>query len=171
MSKTPLFPLLAAMLACSATAAFGQAPPSFPEGPGKDTVVAVCGGCHAINRLRAGYTPVGWSMIQSMMQNMGAPVASEQWPTVTTYLMKNFPEKPRPPAAIIAGPVQAKITLWDVPTLGSRPHDPLATKDGAIWWAGQLSNKLGRIDPKTGAIREYTLKTPHSGPHGLKRGQ
>ena len=28
--------------------------------------------------------------------------------------------------------------LWDVPTLGSRPHDPLATKDGAIWWTGQL---------------------------------
>jgi virginiamycin B lyase len=83
-------------------------------------------------------------------------------------VMKNFPEKPRPPAVVIAGPVQASIKLWDVPTIGSRPHDPLATKDGAIWWAGQLSNKLGRIDPKTGAIREYSLKTPHSGPHGLK---
>ena len=41
MSKTALFPLLSAMLACGATAAFGQAPPSFPDGPGKDTVVAV----------------------------------------------------------------------------------------------------------------------------------
>ena len=30
-----------------------------------------------------------------------------------------------------------------------------------------VSNVLGRIDPKTGAIREYTLKTPHTGPHGL----
>jgi virginiamycin B lyase len=81
--------------------------------------------------------------------------------------MKAFPERPRPPAAIVTGPVQASVKTWQVPTLGSRPHDPLATRDGAIWWTGQLVNKLGRVDPKTGAIREYTLKTRHSGPHGL----
>ena len=27
---------------------------------------------------------------------------------------------------------------------------------------------LGRVDPKTGEIREFHLKTAHSGPHGLK---
>ncbi|HEY1475987.1 MAG TPA: hypothetical protein VGF53_18110 [Pseudolabrys sp.] len=167
MPNRAVLPIVAAALLGAATAALSQ-PANFPDGPGKDIVVAVCGGCHDINRIRAGYTPAGWNMLQHMMQNMGAPVAPEDWPTVTTYLMKNFPERPRPPAAIIDGPVQASIKLWDVPTLGSRPHDPLASKDGAIWWAGQLSNKLGRIDPKTGAIREYSLKTPHSGPHGLK---
>src|SRR5437016_909075 len=30
-----------------------------------------------------------------------------------------------------------------------------------------MNNVLGRVDPKTGKIREYSLKTPHSGPHGL----
>src|SRR5690348_12345849 len=65
---------------------------NFPDGPGKDTVVAVCNGCHDINRVRAGYTPAGWNMLQHMMQNMGAPVPPEDWPTVTTYLTKNFPE-------------------------------------------------------------------------------
>jgi virginiamycin B lyase len=169
MSNRPIPPFLAAVLLCCASATWSQAATqNFPDGPGKDIVVATCGGCHDINRIRAGYSPAGWNMLQHMMQNMGAPIAPEDWPTVTTYLMKNFPEKPRPPAVVIAGPVQASIKLWDVPTIGSRPHDPLATKDGAIWWAGQLSNKLGRIDPKTGAIREYSLKTPHSGPHGLK---
>jgi virginiamycin B lyase len=160
--------VLVAALLSSASAAWSQpAPPNFPDSPGKDVVVATCGGCHDINRLRAGYSPAGWNMIQHMMQNMAAPVAPEDWPAVVTYLTKNFPERPRPPAAVVAGPVQASIKLWDVPTIGSRPHDPLATKDGAIWWSGQLSNKLGRIDPKTGAIREYTLKSAHSGPHGL----
>jgi virginiamycin B lyase len=160
--------VLVAALLSSASAAWSQpAPPNFPDGPGKDVVVATCGGCHDINRLRAGYSPAGWNMIQHMMQNMAAPVAPEDWPAVVTYLTKNFPERPRPPAAVVAGPVQASIKLWDVPTIGSRPHDPLATKDGAIWWSGQLSNKLGRIDPKTGTIREYTLKSAHSGPHGL----
>ena len=161
------FVLAAALLSSVSTAWSQAAPPNFPDGPGKDVVVATCGGCHDINRLRAGYSPAGWNMIQHMMQNMAAPVAPEDWPVVISYLMKNFPERQRPPAAIVAGPAQASIKLWDVPTIGSRPHDPLATKDGAIWWSGQLSNKLGRVDPKTGTIREYTLKSPHSGPHGL----
>jgi len=30
-----------------------------------------------------------------------------------------------------------------------------------------LANKLGRVDPKTGTIREYTLKSAFTGPHGL----
>jgi virginiamycin B lyase len=152
---------------CFTPAAWGQPGQDFPEGPGKDKVVAVCNGCHDINRVKAGYNAAGWNMLQHMMQNMGAPVEPEDWPVVTSYLMKNFPERPRPPAVQIAGPVQATIRLWDVPTIGSRPHDPLATQDGAIWWTGQLSNKLGRLDPKTGAIREYSLKTPHTAPHGL----
>jgi virginiamycin B lyase len=160
--------LLTSVLLCSASAAWSQqTPPPFPEGPGKEIVVANCGGCHDINRARAGYTPAGWNMLQHMMQNFGAPIAPEDWPIVTTYLAKNFPEPSRPPAVLIPGPAQAAIRMWDVPTLGSRPHDPLAAKDGAIWWTGQLANKLGRVDPKTGAIREYTLKTPHTGPHGL----
>ena len=46
-------------------------------------------------------------------------------------------------------------------------HDPLATADGAIWWTGQSANKLGRLDPRTGEMREYPLKTKLSGPHGL----
>jgi virginiamycin B lyase len=160
--------ILTSSLLCCASAAFSQqARPPFPDGPGKDKFLAVCGGCHDINRARAGYTPAGWNMLQHMMQNFEAPVAPEDWPTLTTYLMNSFPERPRPAAAVIPGPVQASIKLWNVPTIGSRPHDPVATKDGAIWWTGQLANKLGRVDPKNGAIREYTLKTPHTGPHGL----
>jgi virginiamycin B lyase len=168
MSTQTIVPILTAILLGTATAAWSQQPgQDFPEGPGKDTVVKVCNGCHDINRARAGYSPAGWNMLQHMMQNFEAAIPPEEWPTVTTYLMKSFPERPRPPAAIIAGPVQASIKMWDVPTLGSRPHDPAASKDGAIWWSAQLANKLGRVDPKTGAIKEYSLKSPHSGPHGL----
>jgi virginiamycin B lyase len=169
MSRNSFVPALAASLLCSALpVAAQQAQQDFPDGPGKATFVAVCGGCHDINRARAGYTAAGWNTLQHMMQNFDTPVAPEDWPALTSYLIKNFPEKPRPAAALIPGPVQATIKMWNVPTLGSRPHDPVATKDGAIWWTGQLSNKLGRVDLKSGAIREYTLKTPHTGPHGLR---
>ncbi len=139
----------------------------WPDGPSKARFVATCDGCHDINRVRVGYTAEGWLTIVRMMQNVSAPVPAEEWGAMTDYLIKNFPERARPAAAIIAGPVQANIRMWDVPTQGSRPHDPLAARDGSIWWTGQLANKLGRVDPKTGAIREYTLKSPFTGPHGL----
>jgi virginiamycin B lyase len=160
----PLLPVIAAALLSSA--AYAQQA-DFPDGPGKQTFVAVCGGCHDINRSRAGYTPEGWRTVVRMMQNFDTPVPKEEWPTVTEYLIKSFPERPRPAAVVISGPAEASIKEWQVPTPGSRPHDPLATKDGAIWWTGQLANKLGRLDPKTGTMKEYALKTPRSAPHGL----
>ena len=44
-----------------------------------------------------------------MMQNFGVPVPRGQWPTVKAYLVKNFPEKPRPAADILAGSVKAAM--------------------------------------------------------------
>ena len=68
-----------------------------------------------------------------------------------------------------SGPAGASLVIkeWDVPTPNSRPHDPAVAPDGALWYAGQMSNTLGRLDPATGEIREYRLNTPDSGPHGL----
>jgi virginiamycin B lyase len=143
----------------------------LPAGAGRETVAAACGGCHEVNRVRAGYTPDGWRSVIQMMKNVDAPVPKDQWETVTEYLIKNFPEKPRPPAAVIKGTVQASIKEWPVPTPGSRPHDPRVARDGSIWWTGQLANKLGRLDPKTGEMKEYPLKTPRTGPHGLAEDQ
>ena len=54
-----------------------------------------------------------------------------------------------------------------MPTPKSRPHDPALAPDGSLWYTGQMANKLGRLDPKTGQFKEYPLKTPDSGPHGL----
>ncbi len=70
-------------------------------------------------------------------------------------------------AASAASAADANIKEYDVPTPKSRPHDPAYAPDGALWYTGQLANKLGRLDPKTGEIKEYPLKTPDSGPHGL----
>ncbi len=36
-----------------------------------------------------------------------------------------------------------------------------------LWFTEQLQNKIGRVDPKTGAFKEYPLKVEDSGPHGL----
>jgi len=166
MSKPLILPMLAAALLCAAAPARAQ-PADYPEGPGKQTFVTLCGVCHDHNRARAGYTPEGWRTVVRMMLNFGVPIPPDEVGPLTDYLVKSFPERPRPAAGIIAGPVEASIRLWPVPTAGSRPHDPLAARDGAIWYTGQLANTLGRLDPATGKIKEYPVKTPQTGPHGL----
>jgi virginiamycin B lyase len=166
MIKVILLALIAGAFSCGIEAR-AQGKQDFPDGPGKETLLAMCGACHDTNRVRAGYTPEGWRTVMRMMLNFGVPVPPDQVDTLTQYLITNFPEPPRPAAVIVDGPVQVSIKLWQVPTPGSRPHDPMAAKDGSIWYTGQLSNKLGRVDPRTSEIKEYAVKTPQTGPHGL----
>ena len=86
---------------------------------------------------------------------------------VTDYLAKSFPEGNVPKAVIVPGAVKVSFKEWTLPTVGSRPHDPLATHDGYLWYSGQYANVLGRMDTKTGEIKEFRPPTPGSGPHGL----
>jgi virginiamycin B lyase len=62
--------------------------------------------------------------------------------------------------------VDVVIDEWTVP-LGSFPHDPAVAPDGSVWYTGQQSNTLGRLNPATANVTEYRLPTPNSGPHGL----
>jgi virginiamycin B lyase len=161
--------VLAAVLLCSGFPALGQ---ELPEGPGKELAAANCNACHTLlSRVGAGYTAEGWHTVLRMMLNQGAPLQTDQIPQLEAYLVKSFSEKPKPAGVVIAGPAKASFKAWQAPTPGSRPHDPLAAKDGSLWYTGQLANVLGRLDPKTGEIKEFALKTPHSGPHGLQEDQ
>ncbi len=62
-------------------------------------------------------------------------------------------------AALAVAAQTGKVTIqeWDLPTPHSRPHDPAIAPDGALWYTGQAANKLGRLDPKTGQIKEFPL--------------
>jgi virginiamycin B lyase len=168
MSNQSILPVLAATLLCATLPAQAQqqAAADFPDGPGKEILTTTCNTCHEANRVRAGYTPEGWRTVIRMMLNFQVPIPQDKVDTLTDYLIKNFPERPRPAAVLIEGPVEANIKQWPVPTPGSRPHDPLAASDGAIWWTGQLSSKLGRLDPKSGTFKEYPVRM-QTAPHGL----
>src|SRR3990172_2621842 len=71
------------------------------------------------------------------------------------------------PAALLSAAEQVVIKEWDVPTPNSHPHDPAVGPDGSLWYTGQFSNTLGRLDLKTGKFTEFPLKSGRSGPHGL----
>jgi virginiamycin B lyase len=158
--------VLTAALLCTAVPALSQ---DLPDGPGKELAAANCNACHTLlGRVGAGYTPEGWNTVLRMMINQGAALPKDQIEPLKAYLIKSFPEKPKPAGVVIPGSAKISFSEWQAPTPGSRPHDPLAARDGSLWYTGQMANVLGRIDPKTGDIREFALKSAHSGPHGLQ---
>ena len=165
MSKKSCAVLTAALL-CSGHPAMGQ---QLPDGPGKELAEANCNSCHTLlSRVGSGYTENGWKTVLRMMVNQGVELPADQIEPLREYLTRSFPEKGKPEGVVIPGPAEVSFQNWQVPTPGSRPHDPLATKDGSLWYTGQLANVLGRLDPATGKFTEFQLKTPHSGPHGLQ---
>jgi len=162
---TTVATFLTAVLSVQVQGQRGGQPVQLPEGNGKELVQMNCIRCHGLNNITNswGYTREGWEHVFSSK----VALPRDQAATVADYLARSFPEKPAPAAVVIPGPASVSIKEWMLPTLGQRPHDPLATADGAIWWTGMFNNVLGRLDPTTGAMKEYPLKTPQSGPHGL----
>src|SRR5437762_14186567 len=71
------------------------------------------------------------------------------------------------PPELTVGELHVSIKEWDVPTKGAHPHDPAVGMDGALWFTEQMQNKIGRVEPSTGAFKEFPLKVDNSGPHGL----
>jgi virginiamycin B lyase len=83
---------------------------------------------------------------------------------IARYLATNFPPKNDRRPVLVPGDVQIEIQEWVVPTLGSRPRDPIEAPDGSIWWAGMWANVVGRLDPRTGEMKEFPLP-PNARPH------
>jgi virginiamycin B lyase len=165
MQRAHQFLLLTVFLSAAFSA---RAQTGLPDGPGREAVRAACTGCHEVSRLTgSGYAPQDWRNVVAMMLNIGAAIPPDQVETVTNYLSTHFPPKPRPTAVSVAGTAEVAFHEWTVPTAGARPHDPLATPDGAIWYTGHMANLLGRLDPASGSFKEFTTPTPNAGPHGL----
>src|ERR1044071_6654035 len=49
---------------------------------------------------------------------------------------------------------------------GSGPHDVAPGRDGIVWYSGQRSGVLGRLDPKTGKDENIPIGSGSS-PHGV----
>jgi competence ComEA-like helix-hairpin-helix protein len=83
------------LLACAARAA-GQ--DSFPDGPGKDITVRVCGACHSASRSAAvRLTRGGWQDVIAKMVSLGAKGSDTELAAVFDYLSANFKgDAPKP---------------------------------------------------------------------------
>src|SRR3990172_3645573 len=85
-------------------------------------------------------------------------------PEATYPPMKMFP-RPQGPATRVV------ITEYEIPSVGVHVHDVAGDPDGNIWYTINRSPVIGRLDPKTGAVKEW--KTPgtdgrHPGGHWIQ---
>ena len=71
-----------------ATAAAQQNDPRMPEGPNRDLVIRVCGGCHALSNLYStvGRTREGWNRVLEDMTRYGMNVTAQERGFILDYL-------------------------------------------------------------------------------------
>jgi virginiamycin B lyase len=156
-------PLLA-MLPAPAPAQTGARAATLAEGAGREAVQANCSSCHNISVITqsSGYSRAHWDELIATMVDLPDDLNDE----ILDYLAQHYPPSHNPrPARLVPGSQQLSFREWATPQLGQRARDPVQAPDGMIWYVGQRANTIGRIDPRTGQIREWLLPAralPHS---------
>lgn len=154
--------LISLIFVATATTAVAN---DLPEGKGKEAVQAICSACHNINRISTGlgYSREHWLALMDSMVDLSGNKTQKN--IIADYLAKNFPPNNKRAPKLIEGKKTIEFKEWVVPTLGQRSRDPVEAPDGFIWWVGQWGNLMGRIDPRSGKMKEYPLPVgamPHS---------
>jgi virginiamycin B lyase len=156
--------LLGALMTVAPTVAQRGGPPiQLPAGAGQELVQGNCTQCHGLNLIvnSSGFSKDAWATLVATMVTLPADQAA----AISGYLATNFPEKPGSRPSLVSGDAKIKITEWQVPTLGQRSRDSVEAPDGSFWWTGMWASLVGRLDPRTGEMKEYPLPAtarPHT---------
>ena len=156
MAKLSIASFAVASFIVIAPVAAQQQAVQLPEGDGKALVQGTCTACHETNQITrsSGYSREGWRELNQTMINLSGTPAGE---TISKYLAAHFPATSQLKPNLVRGETSITFREWTVPTLGQRARDPVQAPDGSIWWAGMWANLIGRINPDTGEVTEYTL--------------
>ena len=49
------------------------------------------------------------------------------------------------------------ITEYDLPRTDAMPHDAVVGKDGMVWYSEFSQSYIGRLDPRTGSVKEWRV--------------
>jgi virginiamycin B lyase len=155
-----------------------------------------CGsGCHNYHQsLRDRFDEKGWSlMLDRMTQYAGRLVIERNRPGPDGKIPLGFgltyenreillkflarvrgPNSELPPMKPFPRPKGAAtrviITEYELPRFDVRVHDVAGDADGNIWYTSNRSPIIGKLDPRTGVVKEYAVPvTPgkHTGQHWL----
>jgi virginiamycin B lyase len=93
------------------------------------------------------------------------PLGNSRYRLVGRILPREWSTLRAPAAVVTAGRRAATVKEYMVPA-GSGPHDVAPAADGTVWYTGQHSGEMGRLDPRTGKVTRVPLGEG-SAPHGV----
>jgi virginiamycin B lyase len=73
----------------------------------------------------------------------------------------------RPDGPIARVAKDGQLQMWLPPTAQGKPQRLQLDVAGNVWFSERQGNKLGELDPKTGAFKEFPLPGPEASPYAL----
>lgn len=151
-------------------------------GEEKRTFSLTCGfGCHSYQQIfRTRYDEAGWRLIvRRMLRGAGSPLINirEPGPQTRGRAGRHLPEEEeivikwlarvRGPDAVdpplhhlppIRGAsTRVVVTEYELPRQLLAPHDVHGDSQGNIWYTPHRSPYVGKLDPRTGVVKEYRV--------------
>jgi virginiamycin B lyase len=153
---------------------------SIPGNEKQKKALFHCDQCHSLDKVaKSTYDVDGWLSTLHRMQNQWQAGSTFTHPMPPTYPPKEYPTDPELAKYLssinLSGdkttwPYELKtfprphgadtrvvITEYEIPREGSSPHDLAIDRDGMVWYDDFQSPNIGRLDPRTGQFKEWTL--------------
>jgi len=145
----------------------------------KQTFSRTCGeGCHSYQQiLRNRYDERSWRlMVDRMLDHSGSPLINrgrargnpEQKELVVKWLAKvRGPDWKDAPLRVYPRPhgaaTRVVVTEYELPHLLLSPHDVSGDSRGNVWYSSHRTPYMGKLDPRTGIIKEYPVPPTPAG--------
>jgi virginiamycin B lyase len=139
----------------------------------KATLQKNCSGCHSWQQIfRSRYDEHGWSLIvDRMMHFSGTAIAVRNRPMSdpdpeATLLIKwlsriRGPNAQDAPLRVFPRPrgqgTRVVVTEYELPRQLLMLHDAALDGQGNVWYTSHKTRYVGKLDPKTGIVTDYTL--------------
>jgi streptogramin lyase len=156
----------------------------------KEYLFMTCSHCHTLTPImqstydKTGWMKTfvrmrGWDQVSSISNPVpspdkgGTPFGSEDFAqflssiNLSSHATHDFELKtlPRPHG----DDTKVIVTEYDLPREDAEPHDAAPDKSGMIWYQDFALGIIGRLDPKTGEVKEWKDSTPTPGfPSGFQ---
>ena len=166
----------------------------YPREPGRDVLEKQCMYCHGRNFFPSKqYPEPTWNSFIDVMLGIGADrgamippgtLSAADRQTVLAYLTKHFgttserrglrmdAQFPLDEAALgKAMYVEYYLPLdkqLDAANKQRRTQEPHFDPQGNVWYTDRsVPNRIGRVDPRTGEVKDFMMPDPKADPHGL----
>jgi virginiamycin B lyase len=142
-------------------------------GDEKKLLTTSCNWCHSYQQIfRNRYDEKGWAhIVYRMTHGAGSPLINvrpqgrfnnEDEARMVKWLASvRGPESKDVPFVTLPRPsgrqTRVVITEYELPRLELATHDVTGDSKGNVWYSPHRSSYIGRLDPRTGAVKEYRV--------------